>query len=183
MCVKKTIAFFGHRSLRGSDVRERLKKEIKSNLYGEVRCLIGTHGEYDRLALSICRELKNIYSQVNITVVFTTLNALNKGANGIYSGLDMYKDVDTLIYDIEEEYFKNQIVVSNKRMVDDSDLVICYVDMTENRSGAKRAVKYAIKQGKEVVNLFREEDKIFYGMKKEEIETELQKIKNNMNIE
>lgn len=178
--MKKIIAFFGHRNLWGRDLRERLKNEIESNLCDEIHCLIGTHGEFDSLALSVCRELRKSYPQVKITVVFTTLNVLKKGKDELFSTADMYRDVETTIYDIEEEHFKNQIVVSNRKMVDDCDLVICYVDMKEYRSGAKRAVNYAISQGKKVINLYREQDRPFYNMTKEEIEAEWEKIKNKV---
>ena len=39
-------------------------------------------------------------------------------------------------------------------MIDDSDLIICYVDMMKSESGAKKTVKYAIKRGKLIINLF-----------------------------
>ncbi len=39
-------------------------------------------------------------------------------------------------------------------MYDESELVVCYVDMNKGISGAKNAVKYAKKRGKQVINLF-----------------------------
>ena len=176
----KTIAFFGHRHLWGKELRERVKNAVELYVGEEIHCLIGTHGEFDSLALSVCRELRKSYPNIKITVIFATLTVLKKGADELYSIADMYDDVETMIYDIEEEHFKNQIVVSNRSMVDDSDLIICYVDMKEYRSGAKRAVKYAMKQGKEVINLYREQDRPFYGMTKEEIEAEWERIKNKV---
>ena len=62
-------------------------------------------------------------------------------------------------------------------MVDDSDVVIAYVNFKEYRSGAKRAVNYAKKQKKTVINLYREEDEPFYGMTREEVDA---KIKADM---
>jgi len=175
------ICFFGHRNLWGKDVRERLKTEVESHLDDEVHCLIGTHGEFDSLALSVCRDLRKTYSNIKITVVFTSLNVLKKDKELEYSIADNYDDVQTMIYDIEEEYFKNQIVVSNRKMVDDSDIVICYVDMKEYRSGAKRAVNYAKKQGKTIINLFDEKDRPFYGMSEEEKKAEWEKLTNLIN--
>ncbi|MBR2970803.1 MAG: hypothetical protein IKC48_03300 [Clostridia bacterium] len=162
--MKKTISFFGHRILWNVDIRERVKTVLESYFYYEICCLIGTHGEFDRLALSVCRELRKSYSNIKITAVFSTLKTLLKDAY-------LYDDVETMIYEVEQEHFKNQITVSNRKMIDDSDLIICYVDTNKYRSGAKRAVEYATKQGKEVINLFREKDRPFYGMTKEEIES------------
>ena len=154
----KTITFFGHRRLWGKDITDRLRKVVESNLAKETRFLIGTHGDYDRLALSVCRELRKRYPSISITVIFTSLSVLRKGVEGGYSKADMYADVETMFYEIEKEHFKKQIILSNRKMVDDSQMIICYVDMSEHRSGAKLAVEYAVQQGKEIINLFREED-------------------------
>lgn len=70
------------------------------------------------------------------------------------------RNCETLFYDIEDVHFKNRITVSNKKMIDDSDMIICYVDMTSYKSGAKNAIKYAMKKNKTVVNLYRENDAI-----------------------
>lgn len=169
-CKMITITFFGHRELFNRDIRNRLKAEIEKYLGEDIHCIIGTHGEFDSLALSVCRELRRSYPNIKITVVFTTLNVLQKGEDELCSTADLYNDVETAIYDIEEEHYKRQIIVSNQRMVDDSDMVICYVDMERYQSGAKKAVKYALKKGKQVINLFKEEDKPFYGMTREEID-------------
>ena len=59
-----------------------------------------------------------------------------------------------MFYDIEEVYYKNCILYSNNKMVDVSHLIICYVDMKSQKSGAQTAVKYAIKQNKRIINLF-----------------------------
>ena len=48
-------------------------------------------------------------------------------------------------------YFKNAIKIRNRRMVDRSQLVICYID--HNKGGAYTAVQYAKKIGREVVNI------------------------------
>ena len=178
----KTICFLGHRQFHPRDLEERLSSTIKENISfdEDVLFLMGRHGDYDRLALSVCRQIRKEYPKVKITVVFTSLAILRKPEEEMYSVADMYDDVDTMIYNIEEEHFKNQIVSSNKQMVDDSDIVICYVDFDKRQSGAKIAVKYAQKQNKKVINLFKEQDRPFYGMTEEEKEIEIQRIKNEL---
>ena len=178
----KTICFLGHRQFFAKDLHERLSEEIKNNISPDedVLFLMGRHGDYDKLALSVCRDLRKEYPKVKITVVFTSLAILRKPEEEMYSVADMYDDVDTMIYNIEEEHFKNQIVSSNKQMVDDSDTVICYVDFSKRQSGANIAVKYAQKQNKKVINLFKEQDRPFYGMTEEEKEMEIQRIKNEL---
>ena len=151
--MSKTLAFFGHRRLWGKNIRQQLKEVIESFLFEELNCLIGTHGDFDKLVLSVCREIKNKQPKINITIVFTSLNFLNKNVEG-FCKADMYDDVNTMVYEIEEVYFKEKINVSNRKMIDDSDFVICYVDMTLPKSGAKKAVKYAMKKNKKVINLY-----------------------------
>ena len=149
----KKISFFGHRCLWGVDIRERIEKTIMANLDKETQFLIGTHGEFDRLALSICKGLRKIYPEIKITVVFTNLSFLKRNKNSICG---FYDDFQTMVYEIEEEHYKNKIIVSNRKMIDESDLIICYVNMKEQKSGAKMAVRYASRKGKMVINLFDE---------------------------
>lgn len=59
-----------------------------------------------------------------------------------------------MFYPIENEHFKNRITMSNRYMIDDSDLVIAYVDMKFNRSGAKKSFSYASKTKKVVIIFF-----------------------------
>ena len=160
--MKLTVAFFGHRNIYCKDIEDRMKSQLSSIITDEVVCLIGQHGDFDRIALSACRNIRKSYPQIKITVVFTSLNVLIRGRSGDCSIADCYSDVDTMIYDIEEEYFKKQIIVSNRKMVDESDLIICYVDMKKQSSGAKQAVEYAMKKGKKIINLFKEQDRLSY---------------------
>lgn len=159
----KSIAFFGHRQIYSED---QLKEKITSLLIeivpqGFSNILIGSHGEFDRLALSTCLNYKkNVNNNIAINVVLTSLSVLNKDEYG-FSKVDFYdkSNCETMFYDIEEIYYKNRITYSNKKMVDNCDLVICYVDMKSYKSGAKTAVNYALKQNKKVINLFEEKNK------------------------
>ena len=48
-------------------------------------------------------------------------------------------------------YFKNAILIRNRRMVDRSQLVICYID--HKKGGAYTAVQYAKEIGCKVINI------------------------------
>ncbi len=149
-----TVSFFGHRRLFDSNVEERLYAELVNiaETNDAVSLLIGTHGEFDRLALSVAREIRRTYANVRISVVLTSLSLLRKGEG--CAAIAYYNDVQTVVYDIEEEFYKKRITATNRKMVDDSDVVICYANMQEYRSGAKDAVKYAMRQNKRIINLF-----------------------------
>ena len=161
-------AFIGHRKIFARDIAERLVVAIQTELESGCKSfMMGTHGEYDSLALLVCRRLRQIHKELEIEVVITSLNAIKKDGK---LGIAPYSDVKTVMYDIEDIHFKRQITLSNRKMIDDCDTLICYVNTSEYRSGAKSALRYAEKQGLKIVNLFREEDNPFYGMTKEQIE-------------
>lgn len=73
------------------------------------------------------------------------------------------------MYEIEDVHFKRQITLSNKKMLDTCDTLICYIDEDSFGSGAKSAMLYTKKRGLKIINLYRKEDQPLYGMTQEEI--------------
>lgn len=78
---------------------------------------------------------------------------------GINEGI---KEVEVLYLNTEETFYLNKIKERNRQMVDGADLIICYVDFSKRRSGAKTAVNYAKRKGKAVINLFKEKRNKIY---------------------
>ncbi len=164
-------AFIGHRQVFASNIEEKLTDAIRTEIEGGCRTFtMGTHGAFDRLALRACKRLRSDHKDLEIEVVITSLNLIKENA---YSP---FADVKTVIYDIENAHYKQQIILSNRQMIDTCDTLICYVDTSVYRSGAKRALSYAQKRGLKIVNLFREEDQTFYGMTKDQAEEYLQSL-------
>lgn len=146
-------AFIGHRRIFAKNIRERLADAIQTEIDNGCRLFtMGTHGEFDSLALNICRQLRNTYADLEIEVVITSLNAIKKDG-----GLDTvpYADVKTVMYEIEDAYYKRQIILSNRQMIESCDTLICYVDTSAYRSGAKTVLRYAEKNGLKIFNLYR----------------------------
>lgn len=151
----KKIAFIGHRNV-WKDIRNKLYDRVKEYIEeGYKFFTMGTHGEFDRMALSICRELKKRYKDIKIEVVITSLTQINSSfeLNGCEK-YNPYSDVSTIMYNTEEEHFKRKIVVSNQQMIDTCDTLICYVDTKRTYGGAILAYKYALEKGLSIVNLF-----------------------------
>ena len=151
----KKIAFIGHRNV-WKDIRNKLYDRVKEYIEEGYKVFtMGTHGEFDRMALSVCRELKKIYKDIKIEVVITSLTQINSNLdlNGSEK-YNPYSDVSTIMYNTEEEHFKRKIVVSNQQMIDTCDTLICYVDTKRTYGGAILAYKYALKKGLSIVNLF-----------------------------
>ena len=164
--MRKT-AFIGHRQILGKGVFERVLREAENQIgLGCKLFTMGTHGDFDALALSACRTLRKRFPEIKIEVVITSLGAVSK-KNGMEFA--PYSDVNIVMPDIENVYFKQRITMGNRRMLDGSDTLICYVDENAYRSGAKAAMRYAKQKGMTVINLYREEDRPFYGMSAEEI--------------
>ena len=161
-------AFIGHRQIFAKNLPQRLIEAIKAEIdNGCLSFTVGTHGEFDSLALSVCRQLRNEYPDIKIEVVLTSLHTIEK--NYEWDCIP-YSDVSTVMYDIEDAHYKQQITLSNRQMLDTCDTLICYVEEKAYRSGAKTALRYAQKRGLKIVNLWREQEKPFYGMTKEQVD-------------
>ena len=154
----KNIAFFGHsRVYDKHQLNKKLFELLKVYVpQGYTNFLVGCHGDFDKLVCSTCKNYKtNLKQNVKINVVLSSLSFLTKNQYG-FSKADIYKNdgYETIIYEIEQVHHKQRITFSNKKMVDSSDLIICYVDMKSYKSGAKTTINYAIRQNKKIINLF-----------------------------
>lgn len=148
-------AFIGHRTILTPNLRERLLLEVENLI--ELGCknfTMGTHGEFDFLALSVCRQLKRKYRDLDIDLAITSLNSIKKDEYGNTP----YESVNTFMYEIEDTYFKRQITLSNQLMLEHNNILVCYVDKTRRHSGAKSALDYAEKLGLKIINLYPEKD-------------------------
>lgn len=158
---KYTLSLFGHRKIFNTEiVRQKLYKYLKSKIEGKkVRVLIGTHGDFDRLALEVCKQLKKEGFDIHIDLVYTSQKQLIKDME-MDKYIGYYKDVETMMYEIENEHYKRQIIVSNQKMVDASDEVVVYHRFDRTYGGTMRIMKYAQNKNKPMINLFDESDKI-----------------------
>lgn len=152
----KTCCLFGHRQLYciGSKLKDILYNQLQNLIKeGYTIFLVGERGEFDSLALGILRKLKKTYLDIEICVVITNLKDTLSDKFG-FKKVDVYKNEKIIYYDIEEIYFKRKITISNRMMIDNSSMVLCYVDFRKHKSGAKSAVSYAIKNNVPIINFF-----------------------------
>lgn len=137
------VGFIGHRRVFGKNVEQRLAEAIKSEAENGCKSFImGVHGEFDRLALKTCKQIRSIYNDIRIETVITSLGIVTG-----YDGSTLFDDVDIVKYEIDDLHFKQRITRSNRLMIDECDAVICYVDMSKSRSGAKSTLNYAKNAG------------------------------------
>ena len=152
-----TVSFFGHRYIeRGTEVETRLDKLLHDLITQKeyVDFLIGRDGDFDLLAsAAIKRAIRSYgYGNTHFTLVLPYMKAEYRDNEKEY--LDYYDEVE-VCYESSTAHPKSAIQVRNRSMIDRSDLVVCCVQ--HNSGGAYRALQYAEKQGKQIINISDEE--------------------------
>ena len=148
-----TVAFFWHRYV--SDIRkveslleEQIRKLIDEKEY--VDFLVGRNGDFDQcVASSIVRTRRN-HGDANSSLILCLPYHTAEFLNNEESFLNYYTDVE-ISRAASKAHPKSAIQIRNREMVDRADLVICYVE--HKSGGAWQTARYAIKQGKKVINL------------------------------
>lgn len=162
-------AFIGHRQILQKDIEKRLYAAVEREiLQGCKHFIMGTHGDFDKMALKVCRALRKKYSYIVIEVVLTSLHSLDKQTE-----YTPYADVQTIMYAIEEVHYKQKITWSNQQMLLNCSTVICYAQGIDEgvfsngknknfylKSGTTTALQYAKKQNLNIINLYKKEDKL-----------------------
>ena len=135
-----TCTFFGHK-----DTPTQIESKLKSTLLELIEnkgvnvFYIGNHGNFDRMATKILKDLKIIHPHINYTVVLAYL------PNTQY-------DCETIFPEgIENVPPRFAISYRNRYMVDTSNYVITYV--TRSFGGAAQFKELALKKGKNVIEL------------------------------
>ncbi len=158
--MNKKICFIGHRHIYNyKEIREKLYNIVEEEIKNGCKFFtMGTHGEFDEMALSVCRKLRKVYTDIEIEIVITSFKTIEPiiDHDPIFGNEKYipYSDVKTIMYDIEEEHYKRKIVKSNQQMIDNCDTLICYVNTTKTYGGSILAYKYAKKKGLQLVNLY-----------------------------
>lgn len=149
-----TVSFFGHREMSNPFQAERqlqllINKLLIENEY--VVFLIGRDGEFDQLVAStIRREWADGWGKANSEMNWVQAYPSAVYAQNMDSFDDYYSNVE-LCPEAADAHPKAAIQIRNQYMVDRSDLVVFYVE--RNQGGAFQTMRYAIKKGKNLVNL------------------------------
>ncbi len=146
--MNEVCAFAGHSMFVECRLNfEKLKNTIEELIIsGVCEFLFETHGEFDKMCLNACLNLKEKYSHIKICRVFSNVSALLREKNN--------NNVENICYDIENFHFKQRITKTNEFMIDKADVVVFYVDIDITNSGASKTYKYAIKKNKKIINLY-----------------------------
>ena len=144
-----TVAFFGHRYIDNPlKVEELLEAQIRRliNEKEYVDFLVGRNGEFDECAAAAIKRIQTEMGNENNEM---TLVLPYKVAD--LESYEKYYDNVIIPEAVHGVHPKSAITHKNRWMVEGSDLVIAYVEREEG--GAYKAMKYAEKLKKEIINL------------------------------
>ena len=142
------ICFFGHAECNiSTELNQRLNLLLQEYVKTEAcEFLFGSYGRFDDAAF-IC--VKNLTSAYNIVKSFVTPYITESYQVRLEYARHIY---DQIIYpEIEKVPYKFAITARNKWMVEQCDLIICYIN--HSFGGAYNAVSYAKGRGKRIINL------------------------------
>ena len=148
-----TVAFFGHRYVDDIIALENLLEKQIYKIISEkeyVDFLVGRNGDFDLCAASSVVRIRKKYRDDNSAIVLVLPYATAEYIKNEEAYLDYYTDVE-ISDSASNAHPKSAIQIRNREMVDRADLIICYID--HKSGGAWKTVKYAIEQGKDVINL------------------------------
>ena len=135
--------FFGHRDC---------PETVKTNLFSAIEKLItlnnvrifyvGNHGNFDRLVVSVLKELKNKYPEIKYYVVLAYLPSKSNGT----------ESYETIFPEgIENVPKRFAIDFRNRWMIEKSDCVVTCIN--RGFGGAAKAKSYAEKHGKNIIEI------------------------------
>ena len=151
--VEKTCSCFGHFNVDiTDDLIARTKIEIdKAINYGVRTFLFGGKSDFDNLCYDLVTEKRNANPQLNLKRVFCF--ALDKQLRKPPRWF-IKKEYEALKCPTKDfDYWYTAIYYRNLAMIDQSDLILFWVERKEN-SGAYKTYLYATKKHKKIVNLF-----------------------------
>lgn len=147
--MDKICSFFGHRDVF-VDLSDELKSAVEKAIteFGITTFYVGENGDFDRMAAGAVRSIKRRYPNIKLILVLPYFT------NRINEYKEIYESDFDSIYipsELADVHPKGAITKRNKIMVDESDLVICYI--TREHGGAFNAAKYSKKKNIPTINI------------------------------
>ena len=148
-----TVAFFGHRYIDnllkvGDLLEEHIRRLIDEKEY--VDFVVGRNVDFDSCVSSTVLRVRKNHRDDNSALVLVLPYPTAEYINNEASFHNYYTDVE-ISCAASKAHPKSAFQIRNQEMVDRADLIICYVETKEG--GAWQTIKYAMKQGKNIINL------------------------------
>ena len=141
-----TCCFFGHKDAP-STIMVRLEETIEKLIaeQGMNNFLVGNQGQFDSMVLAALRRLKNKYPEISYNVVLAYMPT-EKGE------WNPYEYWETMLPEgLEAVHPRYVISKRNEWMVNESDVVICYIK--HSWGGAYKYVEMAQRKKKQILNI------------------------------
>ena len=143
------IAFIGHREIYGHyDLNNKLEQIARDMIHEKdyVEFLVGRNGDFDILVASAIKKAQKALDRNNSSLIL--LQPYKMKNDEYYE-----KFYDEIWYPVDSKtYPKAAITQRNRFMIDNADLLVAYVE-ERRKGGALTTLKYAHKQGVEILNL------------------------------
>lgn len=153
-----TVSFFGHRYVDSfSEIEQKIEK-ILSELFQRnemIGLLVGKDGDFDQIVSSSIRRAKKQYGDYycsHVWVLPYPTAELRDNEDAFY---EYYDSIEIASNITGNTHPKAAFQARNRMMVDRSDLVVFFVE--HPKGGAYQTYQYALKQGKEIVNIAEKE--------------------------
>lgn len=149
----KSCSCFGHNKINVSKhLKEKLMSIFKELISKEnVKYFyFGGFGEFDDLCHSIITELKNEHPEIYRIFCLSDPRHPRLSKRPKWLKDEDYEEITYL--DLNFDYWYTRIYYRNCEIIDRSDFVVFYVNHTE-KSGAYKALQYAIKKKKQIINI------------------------------
>lgn len=148
-----TVSVFGHRIIEDFNRAEANAEALIRDLILQkeyVEFLVGRGGDFDQIVSSTVKRLQRRIRDDNSVLVWVLPYTTAELRNHEESFRAYYDEIE--ICDAAENgHPKRAYQIRNRQMIDQSDLVVFYVD--HNSGGAYQAMRYAQKQRKQIINL------------------------------
>lgn len=149
----KSCSVFGHREI---EITQNLKEKIKLTFEELIKkenvkyFYFGGFGEFDNLCWEIVSDLKKQYPDIYRIFCLSDPRHQRQSKRPKWLKNDDYEEMTYL--DLEFDYWYNRLYYRNCEMINRSDFVVFYVEHIE-RSGAYKAMQYARKMKKYILNI------------------------------
>ena len=146
-----TVSLFGHRHISNPDkIRTKLaqlvEKLIKEKQY--VQFLVGHDGQFDEIAGEVISQVIRRSAYHTALLIMVLPYSRSEFCNPEY--LRQYNQIE-ICPESSQVHVKEAFLIRNMQMVDRSDMIICC--MEHQQGGTFRAVYYAGRKGRNIVNL------------------------------
>ena len=153
----KSVCFTGHRNIKETaELKKALIKQLVKLIdQGTTDFYAGGAVGWDMLCERTVIELREKYPYVKLHLVLpcpAEEQTAKWNENDKREFMDLLSAADTVEI-CSEHYYDGCMKVRNQRLVELSDVCVCYYNESNKRSGTGQTVRMAERQGKEIINL------------------------------